>query len=394
MANRRTKNWFPLLVLTGLIIITVFVFRAPQAGESDSSNPAQVSLRGADNHVLLPVAVEKLSLGTGPLKPGDQLVVNASLPQADGAPLQFEFPQVIVYELLGTSGPVSIYQRSDIKTVVLGVQREMAAELQSVLLVKDAQITYQIVAGDPATAATAAVPSGFLQVMVPMDQFTPGTGPFSPGDYIDLTIHYPGEDGKTLEAVAFLNVRVTDLLSVNGSISPRNWNAIQTILLEVPSGRAVELVQALAKEGRLIEYSRRTVAATSTPTITPTTAATLPPLATPGLTTGWAYIRIPLADISDLPPFVLETPKDGRLIIVYQIVKDGATEHSTEQFCVKVLAYLDENGKNARTLLDKKASKTILLSLPIDDLARYGNAMATKVLLYLVEDAGCGLSPQ
>jgi hypothetical protein len=393
MANRRTTNWFPLLVLIGLVIITVLVFSGPPSSNTDQTGPAQVSIRGSDSRVLIPVAVEKLSLGTGMLKPGDSIILIVSIPVDGSPPLQYDFSHIAVYELLGISGPVSLYQRADIKTIVLEVHKDRAAEIQSVISAKDAEITYQVVEGYPAETPNPPAPDGFVQLPIPLDRFTAGTGPFSPGDYLNVTVHYIGTDGKTLVPVSFPNMKVTGLMSINGSIAPSNWNAIQNVILEVPADRAVELIQALAKEGRVIAYSRLSDAATPTP-VPADTPIPPTPLSIPTLAADWSYIRLPIDGISNPGQFILDSPQDGRLVIVYQQVKDTFTTHANEQFCVKVVAFLDENGENARAVFEKKNSTQVLISLPIGDLARYGQALAGQVQLYLVPDIGCSTTPQ
>jgi hypothetical protein len=191
-----------------------------------------------------------------------------------------------------------------------------------------------------------------------------------------------------LTPATFPNLKVIELLSVNGAISMNNWNAIKSVVLEVPAAQAPVLLQALAIEGTVIEYSQLSEKATVTPV--PTATENPPtPLATPTILPDWTYLRLPIEGISQLENFNLTEPVDGRLVVVYKEANETVVFYATEQFCVQVAAFLDENGENARITLEKKTSKELLLLLRVDDLARYGKAMAGKSQILLAPDSSC-----
>ena len=133
--------------------------------------------------------------------------------------------------MLGETGPVSVYDRGDIKTVVLEVPGHSADELLNVLSEKDTTISYRVMEGTATPSVSPTSGSGRLIAAIPVNRFTMGSGPLAKDDQIDLRFYIPNAE-KTPVPVDFLVVKVVELYSNQGPITTGNWEAVKTILVE------------------------------------------------------------------------------------------------------------------------------------------------------------------
>lgn len=125
---------------------------------------------------------------------------------------------------------------------------------------------------------------------------------------------------------------------------------------------------------------------------------TMTPLPTPLPPQGSIYLTFTVEEISQLESLSNETfefvPVPARMVVVVKkttSTQSGATitANQSEQFCVMVSAFLDENGLRLPKY-EKKTAKKLIVILQVEDLARYGQALPDKVQIYLVPDPGCG----
>jgi hypothetical protein len=327
------------------------------------------------------------------LNRGERLVLLVTIPVEGDMPLEYEFSDIKVHDILGAAGPVSEFQVSDIKTFLLDVPQSAAAELQAALSAKNATVTYRIVNPFSSNTLTPIVPLGFLHVTVPMDRATAGTGPLVVNDRIDLFIYTPAGEGEPFDELSFLNLKVIRLLSINGSIAPSNWETLQGVVVEVRKTKSASLLQALANEEKIIEFRRLPGKATNTPPVTSTSTPVRPMLTSiPTLLPGWAYVHIPVSQITQLGDFVLDKPMDGQLVIVHSKADEPDMPYLSSQFCVQVVAFLNENGV-AESVFEKEHSKQLVVALNAGDLGQYGVAMADPVSIYLVPNSTCNAIP-
>lgn len=127
---------------------------------------------------------------------------------------------------------------------------------------------------------------------------------------------------------------------------------------------------------------------------TPTATAT----STPAPPAGRIHLKLSTADIAQLEGFGgMAPPTAGIPAQLIVVVKKTAsaenetviTQHVSERYCVEVSAFLDKADVRLPGGYDKTNATSVLLTLQISDLARYGVAVPDKVQMYLVPDPAC-----
>jgi hypothetical protein len=402
-------NWWPWI---GLLVLAVLVI--PGIQNSLANSPAVTPTVGATR--LVPVPSSKLQLGTGLLLPDHILDLTVIVP-VEGQPSQrYLFPNLRVDQLLGDNGPVSVFQRSDIKIIVLAVPAEIAEELQSVLALEASTIAYSLLpAATPAlkditetllpdagqgvvdgTPSTATPSPAEIYVTLPIDKLTGGTGPLAIGEYIAVDVYVPaGDDPSLPEPVSFPSLRVAGLFSDTGPVSTINWNAVQEILVEVSAEEAPLLQAVLSKEDARIIY--RQIQYTPTPTESPTgdeTAATV--TETPPFT----EVSIPVKWFQNLDPS-LEAKGKARLVVVVRSGADATAEASStvpvlraQEFCVTITmppATPAVTVTPADTAIPTAHAQdgSVSFRLDLKDFARYAESITAPEAIFLVADPNC-----
>ena len=403
-------NWWPWIALLTLALV---VFSG--VPRSDTATPSPTPTMGATR--LVPVPSSKLQPGTGLLIPNHIIDLTVTVPVEGQPPQRYVFQNIRVDQLLGDYGPVSVFQRSDIKTIVLAVPAHLADELQSVLALEESTIAYSLLptpsAATPemsdtslavkedetaaASQATVAPSPVKVFISIPIDALTIGTGPLAVGDSVEVFVYETTGAGTPAPTPAsFPNLIVARLLSDAGPVSAINWNAVRRVIVEVSVQEAPILEAAVSKENATILY--RKLEGTATPTVMVTATETTPTFTlTPHLT----RLAIPVASLQP-PNASLPAGSKARLVIVVRPGQDAAsgtgtptTNTTAQEFCVTVPTGTPQNGSvTPESGSATPESRSLTFDLPISDLARYAESITAAAAIYLVADPDCAVQPK